>query len=150
MKTVGATPIQMPPPDVYTAMERGVVDGYILPPGTIRDFGLVPVSKFIVFPGFYEPCQFVLINLDLWKKLPKHLQDLLTRNTEEMAHFNIENQIKQLNTELEDFKKQGMTFIELTGDEGASFKKMADDALYDIVMKKAPEEAKKIREMITK
>ena len=40
MKAVGANPVQMPPSDVYTAMERGVVDGYILPAHTIRDFGL--------------------------------------------------------------------------------------------------------------
>ncbi|MBW2138312.1 MAG: TRAP transporter substrate-binding protein DctP [Deltaproteobacteria bacterium] len=150
MKAVGAVPIGMPPPDIYTAMERGVVDGYILPPGTIRDFGLVPVSKYIVFPGFYEPCQFVLINLDVWNKLPKHLQNLLTEETKKFARFNIENQQKQLKSELAKFKKEGMTFITLEGQEGKKFKKMANDALYQVVLKKAPVVAKKIREMITK
>jgi len=150
MKAVGAVPIGMPPPDIYTAMERGVVDGYILPPGTIRDFGLVPVSKFIVFPGFYEPCQFVLINLDVWNRLPRHLQNLLTSQTEKLAHFNIKNEQKQLASELTKFKKEGMTFIKLSSGEAAKFKKMADDALYNAIAKKAPVEAKKIRELITK
>ncbi len=150
MKAAGATPIQMPPPDIYTAMERGVVDGYLLPPGTIRDFGLVPVSKYIVFPGIYQPCQFVLINLDVWKKLPKHLQTLLVENTEKMGHFNIEDQVAQLKKELNDFKKEGMQFIDLPPAEAAKYKKLANDALYDTVVKKAPEDAKKVLEMITK
>jgi TRAP-type transport system periplasmic protein len=150
MKAVGATPIQMPPPDIYTAMERGVVDGYLLPPGTIRDFGLVPVSKFIVFPGIYQPCQFVLMNLDAWKGLPEHLQTLLVENTEKMAHFNIEDQVAQLKNELESFKKDGVQFLDLPPEQGEKFKKIANDALYDTIVKKAPEETKTLLEMITK
>jgi TRAP-type C4-dicarboxylate transport system substrate-binding protein len=150
MKAVGATPIQMPPPDIYTAMERGVVDGYLLPPGTIRDFGLVPVSKYIVFPGIYQPCQFVLMNLDVWKGLPEHLQTLLVENTEKMAHFNIEDQVAQLKKELEGFQKDGVQFLDLPPEEGEKFKRIANDALYDTVVKKAPEETKTLLEMITK
>jgi TRAP-type C4-dicarboxylate transport system substrate-binding protein len=150
MKAVGATPIQMPPPDIYTAMERGVVDGYLLPPGTIRDFGLVPVSKYMVFPGIYQPCQFVLMNLHVWKKLPKHLRILLVKHTEKMAHFNIEDQVAQLKKEEGAFKKDGMQFIDLSPVEAAKYKKTADDALYNTIEKKAPKEAKKLLKMITK
>ena len=150
MKSVGAIPVGMPPPDVYTAMERGVVDGFILPPATIRDFGLIKPSKYMVFPGFYEPCQFILINLDAWKKLPMHLQTLLTQHAEKMAHFNIKEIAAHLKKELDDFKKQGMTFVEFSPAETAKFKKMAEDALFGVVKKKAPEEATKIMSMISK
>jgi TRAP-type C4-dicarboxylate transport system substrate-binding protein len=151
MKAVGATPIQMPPPDIYTAMERGIVHGYLLPAGTVRDFGLVPVSKYMVFPGIYQPCDFILMNLDVWKKLPKHLQALLIENTEKMAHFFIiEDEVAQFNNEVDSFKKEGMQFINLSPAEGAKFKKIASDALYDTVAKKAPEETKKLFKMITK
>lgn len=150
MKSVGATPIAMPPPDIYTAMERGVVDGYILPPATIRDFGLVKPSKFMVFPGFYEPCQFVLMNLDAWKKLPKHLQEMLDKGAEEMAHYEIKNISDQFDRELVEFKKEGMTFIKLPKPEAEKFSKAAADALYGVVSAKAPVEAKTLLEMITK
>jgi TRAP-type C4-dicarboxylate transport system substrate-binding protein len=150
MKTIGVVPIGMPPPEVYTAMERGVVNGYILPPGTIRDFGLIPVSKFMVVPGFYEPCQFVLVNLDAWKKLPPHLQELLTEKVQEFAKANIKAQHDKLDVEFADFKKQGMTFIELSPEESQKLLGLANKALFDTVSAKAPEEAKKIKEMITK
>lgn len=150
MKLVGATPIGMPPPDVYTAMERGVVDGFILPPATIRDFGLIKPSKYMIFPGFYEPCQFVLMNLDAWNKLPKHLKALLDNGVEEMAHFAIANISKHNLDEQADFKKQGMIFSKFAPAEAAKFRKMAADALFGVVSKKAPVESQKILEMITK
>jgi TRAP-type C4-dicarboxylate transport system substrate-binding protein len=150
MKAVGANPVQMPPSDVYTAMERGVVDGYILPAHTIRDFGLVKPSKYLVFPGAYQPCHALLVNLDKWKKLPKHLQDVLTRNADaitRIAFYNIDQKIKE---EYESFKKEGMQFIELSPPEAEKYVKTAREAMYEVVSKKAPVESEKILKMILK
>lgn len=150
MKSLGATPISMPGPDIYTAMERGVVDGYILPPATIRDFGLVKPSKVMILPGFYEPCQFVLMNLDAWNKLPKNIQEVLQKGVEEMAHFAIKNIDDQLQKELSEFKKEGMTFYEFPAAEAAKFSKAAADALFGVVSSKAPKESAELLKMITK
>jgi TRAP-type C4-dicarboxylate transport system substrate-binding protein len=150
MKSISVVPIGMPPPDVYTAMERGVVDGYVLPPATIRDFGLIPVSKYMINPGFYQPCQFVLVNLDAWKKIPAHLQELLTEQVKAFAHTNIDAIEEELQAELVGFKKEGMTFIELSPEESGKFLNLAENALYDTVSTKAPEAVKKLKAMITK
>lgn len=148
LKSVGASPVSMPPPDILTAMERGVIDGYILPAETIRDFGLIKPSKYMVFPGFYQPCQFILVNLEKWNGLPAHLQELLTKHAEMMAHYNIEKKQAQLKEELVEFKKAGMEFNELGAEEGAAFKNQADQALAEAISAKAPEEAKIILDMI--
>ncbi|PKN66911.1 MAG: hypothetical protein CVU57_04940 [Deltaproteobacteria bacterium HGW-Deltaproteobacteria-15] len=150
MKAVGASPVQMPPSDVYTAMERGVVDGYILPAHTIRDFGLVKPSKYLVFPGAYQPCHSLLVNQDAWKKLPKHLQELLARQADDMTRVAFDNIEKKISEEYASFKKEGMTFIELPAAEAEKYKKIARDAMYDVVSKKAPAESEKILKLITK
>ncbi|MBW2028607.1 MAG: TRAP transporter substrate-binding protein DctP [Deltaproteobacteria bacterium] len=144
LKLVGAEPVSMPPPDVYTAMERGVVDGFILPPHTIRDFGLVKPSKYMVQPGIYKACQTVLINLDVWNRLPGHLQELLAKHTKNMARFAISNILKRVNSEFEAFKREGMTFIDLPPKEAEKFKKLAWDALSATIRKKAPSETETI------
>jgi TRAP-type C4-dicarboxylate transport system substrate-binding protein len=148
LKSVGATPIGMPPPDIYTALERGLIDGYILPAETIRDFGLIKPSKYMVFPGFYQPCQFILVNLDKWNALPAHLQELLTKHAEMMAHYNIEKKQELLKSELVEFEKEGMKMIDLGPVEGPAFRKQADKALEEAITAKAPEESKKIMELI--
>lgn len=149
-KALGSTPVQMPPPDVYTALERGVVDGYILPAHTIRDFGLIKASKYMVFPGNYEACHSLLINLDTWKKLPKGIQDILSQQADNMTRYAFEKIAKKYNDELASFKKEGMVFIELPPVEAAKFKKIARDALFEVIKKKAPVESEKILQYITK
>ena len=150
IKSVGAEPIGMPPSDIYTAMERGVVDGYVQPPYVIRDFGLVEVSKYIVVPGFYKPVSLVLINLASWNKLPKHLQDLLTENMEKAQHLAFEAYGAKYSSELASFKKEGMTVNELAAPEAAKFSEGAYNALLGVVVKKSPEEASKIEEFLNK
>ncbi len=150
MKALGAEPVVTAPAEIYTAIERGVVVGYIQPPVVIRDLGLVPVTKYMVYPGFYQPIIVVLVNLDFWNKLPNNLKTLLTQNIEKAEHIAIENIQNRVKSELEAFKKDGIGFIEFPPAEAARFSKMADEALMDVVTKKSPEEAKKIKELTTK
>ena len=44
----------MAPGEVYTALERGVVDGYAWPLVGIFDLGWADKTKFRVDPGFYN------------------------------------------------------------------------------------------------
>ena len=150
MKALGVEPVVTPPAEIYTAMERSVVVGYVQPIASIRTMGLLPVTKYMVRPGFYEPIVLVLMNLDFWKKLPDPLKKVFTENMEKAEHIAIENIEKKIKTELEEFKKAGVSIIQLPPGDAAKFSKMADDALMEVVMKKSPEEGKKLKELITK
>ena len=150
MKSLGAEPVVTPPSEIYTAMERAVVVGYIQPVASIRTMGLLPVTKYMLRPGFYQPIVLVLMNLDFWNKLPGNLKDLLTDNMKKAENMAMENIRKKLNGELEEFKKAGVNLIQLPPSEAAKFSKMADDALMNVVLKKSPEEGKKLKELITK
>jgi len=149
MRSLGAEPVVTPPSEIYTAMERAVVAGYIQPVASIRTMGLLPVTKYILKPGFYQPIVLVLVNLDFWKKLPDPLKNLLTENMEKAEHMAMENIEKKLRVELDEFKKAGVSTIQLPAPDAAKFSKMADDALMGVVLKKSPEEGKKLKELIT-
>jgi TRAP-type C4-dicarboxylate transport system substrate-binding protein len=150
LKALGGEPVVTPPAEIYTAMERAVVVGYVQPVASIRTMGLLPVTKYILRPGFYEPIVLVLMNLDFWKKLPDPLKKLLTENMEKAERMAMENIEKKIKVELEEFKKAGVNIIQLPQADAAKFSKMADDALMDVVLKKSPEEAKKLKGLITK
>ncbi len=150
MRSLGAEPVVTPPSEIYTAMERAVVAGYIQPVASIRTMGLLPVTKYMLKPGFYQPIVVVLVNLDFWKKLPDPLKNLLTENMEKAEHMAMENIEKKLKGELEEFKKAGVSTAQLPAPDAAKFSKMADDALMGVVLKKSPEEGKKLKELITK
>jgi TRAP-type C4-dicarboxylate transport system substrate-binding protein len=150
MKSLGAEPVVTPPSEIYTAMERAVVVGYIQPVASIRTMGLLPVTKYMLRPGFYQPIVLVLVNMDFWKKLPDNLKSLITENMEKAEHIMMENIKTKINAELEQFKKAGIGVIQLPSADAAKFSKMADDALMGVVLKKSPEEGKGLKELITK
>ena len=53
-QALGATVVQTAPGEVYTALERGVVDGYGWPITGIFDLGWEKVTKFRMEPPFYS------------------------------------------------------------------------------------------------
>src|SRR5438270_1069727 len=72
-QALGATVVQTPPGEVYTALERGVVDGYGWPITGVFDLGWNEKTKYRVDPGFYTAEASVLVNKTTWAKL-KHSQ----------------------------------------------------------------------------
>ncbi len=69
VEALGGTAITTAPGEVYTALERGVVDGYGWPVSGIFDLGWDKVTKFRLEPAFYGVEVNVLVNLDTWKAL---------------------------------------------------------------------------------
>jgi TRAP-type C4-dicarboxylate transport system substrate-binding protein len=151
IKQLGGRPIAVPPTDIYTAMERGVIDGFVWPIGLIKEWGWHEVLKYIIVkPTFYQAINQVLINLDTWNKLPVHLQTLLTETVEQAEMIAQERGRKRIHDELNEFKKMGITFIELPPEEARKYKETANSAFWKVVIKRSPELGPKLKSMVTR
>jgi len=150
LKKLGAKPLVIPPPDVYTALERGLADGFIWPSGLIRDWGWHEVTKYVVTTDFYMAVNVVLVNKSKWDKIPTHLQKLLIDTQEQAEHYAVERGQAHVEKEFASFKKQGIQFIDLPADDAKKFKETAYSELWKIVIKKAPENGPKLKEMVSK
>ena len=71
--------VQTAPGEVYTALERGVVDGYGWPITGIFDLGWHEKTKYRVDPGFYSAEVSVLVNKSVWDKLNDEQKAVLRR-----------------------------------------------------------------------
>lgn len=83
LKSLGADPANIPAPDVYTALERGVVDGYVWPLWGITDFNWQKFTKVRIHPGFYNVVVNILINKDKLSSLSGTQRKLLRDATAE-------------------------------------------------------------------
>lgn len=149
LKKLGAQPLVIPPPDVYTALERGLADGYIWPAGLIRDWGWHEVTKYVVAPHFYMAVNVILVNKDKWDQLPAHLQTLLIQTHEQAEHHAVERGKAHMEKEFAAFREQGIAFIDLPPDEAEKFEKTAYSELWEIVMQKAPENTPRLKELVS-
>jgi TRAP-type transport system periplasmic protein len=82
-QALGATVVQTAPGEVYTALERGVVDGYGWPITGVFDLGWNEKTKYRVDPGFYTAEVSVLVNKSAWDRLNEGQRNLLRKSGEQ-------------------------------------------------------------------
>ncbi len=149
LKKIGANPVVMPPGDLYTALERGVVDGYVWPEAHIRDWGWETVTKYMVVPPTpYDAVDILLVNLDKWNALPKPIQSMLNEVAAEAEHQCMERAAKFKQEEIARLEKMGIQIIKLPDAEAKKFLEISYNALWDTLMERDAATSKQLREMI--
>ncbi len=150
LKKVGANPVVIPPPEVYTALERGVVDGFTWPAGLIRDWGWEKVTKCVVQPGFYNGANVIVINKKKWDEIPDYLQKLLIEAEDEAARVAKQRALDQVKNEKAALEKMGVKYVELPPAEAKKLIDAAYSSLWDSIIEKSPVNGPKLKEMVTK
>lgn len=146
---LGATVMQTAPGEVYTALERGVVDGYGWPIGGIFDLNWHERTKFRVDPGFYDAEVSLIVNLDAWKRLSPAQRDFLTRQA---LAFEGQNDFWKKYAE-EETRRQaqaGLQVIRLEGAQAKTYLDKAYEAAWAGVIKNSPEHGPRLRDLFRK
>jgi len=150
LKKIGANPVVIPPPEVYTALERGVVDGFTWPGGLIKDWGWDKMTKYVVQPGVYNGANVIVLNQKKWEEMPEPLQKLLIETLDQAARFAKQRSLDLLGKEKESLKAMGVQYLELSPAEAKVLTDAAYSALWDVILEKSPVNGAKLREMVTR
>jgi TRAP-type C4-dicarboxylate transport system substrate-binding protein len=78
INALGGVPVQTAPGEVFTALERGQIEGYGWPAQGILDLGWHEHTAYRVDPGFYNVEVAFLVNLDAWNRLSDEQRAFLT------------------------------------------------------------------------
>lgn len=148
--SMGASLVRTAPGEVFTALERGVVDGYGWPIQGIFDLGWHEVTKYRVDPGFYASAVEVLVNKDRWDSLTDAQRSVLTAAAEQMEREGDAMDLELNKSETERQKQQGIQTIAFTGDEGKRYLKDADEKAWEAIVKTSPEHGGKLQELLSK
>lgn len=145
-RSLGATTQRMGAPSVYTALQRGVIDGYGWPLWGISDFGWQKFTKYRYGPGFFNASTPIIMNLDRWNKLDKAQRGCIRgmalwlekqwpkwRAGEDQRQIAIQN-------------KAGIKYVDL----GPGFAKKARDLYWAALEKADPKFVNKIKPLLMK
>jgi TRAP-type C4-dicarboxylate transport system substrate-binding protein len=77
IKGLGGTPVTLPITEVYTSMEKGVLDGVLTAFTAMRSFRLYDVSKYSIRAGLTAAPMAVAMNKKTWNSLPPDIQKIL-------------------------------------------------------------------------
>jgi TRAP-type C4-dicarboxylate transport system substrate-binding protein len=146
VQALGGAPINTAPGEVYTALERGVVDGYGWPVSGIFDLGWDKVTKYRMEPGFYSVEVNVLINLDAWKGLTDAQRKVLSDAALWLEGLDSENEANN-KAERERQAKAGIEALDFGLAEGQKFLQRANDVAWDTVIKRNAEVGARLRQL---
>jgi TRAP-type C4-dicarboxylate transport system substrate-binding protein len=148
-QALGATVVQTAPGEVYTALERGVVDGYGWPIQGIFEQKWEEKTKYRVDPGFYNAEVSLIMNLDKWKGLSQAQRNLLNKQAVALEEQTVT--WKKLNDE--DTKRQAQVGVQTISFDAATAKQYYDRA-YEVgwasVIKASPQYGPQMRKLFSK
>lgn len=148
-----AIPVMMAMPEIYTAMERGVVDGFAMTTiGFVKAWNWHEVTKYMIMPGWYRGSCSVLVNPDTWNRLPKEVQDGIRDWKTNVLEPRV---TKEYTQEFGEAQTQavidaGVEVIEFSPADTAAYLKLAYDAAWAKKIEKAPDIAPKLKDMVVK
>ncbi len=147
--SMGASMIRTKPGDVYTALERGTVDGYGWPTQGVLDLGWHEVTKFRVDPAFYRASVEVLFNLDKWNTLDDKQKGVLQSAAAWMEGLCTEDlQINE--TEKDRQEKAGIQTITFKGADKDAYLTRAHETGWAAFIKANPEEGPTLKKLLSR
>ncbi|MBN1367780.1 MAG: TRAP transporter substrate-binding protein DctP [Dehalococcoidales bacterium] len=154
---LGGVPENLPPPDIYDALAKGVVDGVEVNLGAAQVFNYTDVIKYITHNSAAQPGYFtVVMNQNKWNSLPPDLQELFSGENALLVSKMFGYQSDQ--RELADYDKFKVSpdyvFYELTNDERERWKQtcapLKDEWIQSVTSDIGEEQANAIWEDVLK
>jgi TRAP-type transport system periplasmic protein len=137
------------PGEVYTALERNLIDGYVWPVVGLFDVGIEKQTKYRVDPGFYNGEAGVLVNLVSWNRMSEQQRQFLDKMGIWLESQNAETS-KVVAEEKRKQDAAGIKAITFTGPQAQEYVKKAYDTAWSAMIKRSPEHGPKLRALLTK
>ena len=113
----GASTVFMPPPEVYLAVQRGVIDGFQLIYDIVYGLKLHEVAPYIVETGFPDNIEIVTMNLKKWEAMTPEDQKIFNDAVAEVIPWTYEETLKYYVGLREKITEQGGQIYKLTIEE---------------------------------
>jgi TRAP-type C4-dicarboxylate transport system substrate-binding protein len=147
-RALGAQVVILPPVEVLTALERGVVDGYGWPVWDIKSPGWDKYTKYRVEPGFYNVAGMFIANLTKWKSLRPEQRELIAKKAEAFES-SVPKFAAAKNAEyVKEQDRAGVQAIRLAGAEADKFVKAAYEAGWEEIIKIDADNGPKLKKFI--
>jgi len=137
------------PGEVYTALERGVIDGYGWPIHLLFDLNWQEKTKFRVDPGFYNAEVSLIMNLDKYKALPASARDYLERQA--LAYEKQNDFWKQYNqNEAKRQAEAGIQTITFDAATSRTYVEKAKEIGWEGAIKASPQYGPQLKKLLSK
>ncbi|AZN71227.1 C4-dicarboxylate ABC transporter substrate-binding protein [Georhizobium profundi] len=127
---IGAIPVSVPVPDVYTGLERSTFDGSGWPIVGIKDLSWDRFLRYRIDPGVFQTDLAVVINPAKWEGLSDEAKAIIEEAAAEYEQTSYENFQQVISETDATVREEGMTVVELEDEQAAEFRRMAFESAW--------------------
>ena len=145
---LGASVMQVAPGEVFTALDRGVVDGYGWPLLGIFDLGWHEKTKYRVDPGFYNIELGVIFSAKSWNALSAAQRDFLNKQVAWLEAKNADMAGKDAAADIKRQAEVGIQTIKLPEAEARKLQALSLEAGWAGVIAASPTHGPRLRQLM--
>lgn len=133
----GAIPIEMAGTEVYSALDKGVVDGADWGTLSMNDeLGFHDIAPYAIYPGFHSmSIADVSIRKSVWDEMPPELQDELSQAVRDFANDMATTMQAEDEKVAEKLKEEGVTLINWSDEDKSEFRDAAIEVWKDFAQR---------------
>lgn len=145
-KALGAIDVVISPAEIYSALQRGIIDGLMMPLYVMGERGYFEKCKYVSLPPVFGNWWVDwAANMNSWKKLPKEYQNILQEEADRLWKWTLKTNLPHLEKAVQkEWTKKGVQYITLSKENLKKFKK-AVLPIWDEVAAMTPENAEVVK-----
>lgn len=149
LRGLGAATVTVPPSEIVTALDTGVVDGFAWPAMSVVSPGYAAAIKYRVMPFWWVGTDVALMNAKTFDSLPAEAQKILVDTMTELERDVASHYRKKEETEAQALAKLGVQDITLGDDELIKVRRLHwEGGTESLLLKPSPQFGPAIKEAL--
>ena len=145
IKALDARAVQIAVKEVYTAFQRGTVDGLAWPTIGFPDLGIGEFVHYRIDPDVLQLAISLQINLDAWNALSPEAQGILTQQAILYEQKSRDDLFAIMNREVAELDAAGFSSVQLPDEVAVRWRDMAHEVVWSRFEARAPDSAAKLK-----
>jgi len=136
-RALGATTINIKSSEIFTAVQRGTVDGFGFTDISAVALGWPNIAKYRIAPNFYQSNTVLTVNMAVWNSLTQAQKDVMTKVAIEYETTSVKYVHAQLLEEEKVIAKSPMKTIQLSPKGAAKYLAIAHSEIWKELAKRS-------------
>jgi TRAP-type C4-dicarboxylate transport system substrate-binding protein len=145
IRMLGGSMVTLPPAEIYSALDKGVIDGFAWPSYGVIDSRFYEPAKFIVRPAFGYGTNPVLVNLATWNRMSAGERKIMQDEAAKAEASWLKESARLMESDQKALVAKGMTVVQMGEAQRAKLNRAWSDGLWELASQKHKKEVDEIR-----
>lgn len=150
IRALGGSPVNMPGGEIYTSLQKGVVDGAAWSLTGAKDFKWYEVADYYAEPVFGQVGVMIFMNLEAWQGLSAEQQAVIEAEAVKLEQASIARFDALAAAELEELAGLGMKQTAFAPEDAGRLETLWEDGVWQVAIEKSGADAQALRDLARK